>query len=340
MEVYQDITAFRAALDHVRAARARRADRRAGAGASPSVGLVPTMGALHDGHVSLLARARDECPHVAATIFVNPLQFGDPLDLHSYPRTLASDLEQCEAAGVASVFAPSIETMYPDWPEPPATTVSVGRLGDDWEGKSRPGHFDGVATVVAKLFAIAGPCRAYFGEKDFQQLSIVRRMVTDLSLPVEVVGCPTVRDSDGLALSSRNVRLTHEQRAAAVVLPRALDAGAALIAAGEERPARVGSAMAAVIDTEPLAVLDYAALVDSVTLEVPERIALPTRRRDPARSGSGSYRLLVAARFGEVRLIDNAAVARGTEPTTGLAPLIDGSVSSESAWLAGAPSGR
>src|SRR5277367_655595 len=194
-------------------------------GAGHSVGLVPTMGALHAGHVSLMARARAECGTVAVSIFVNPLQFGDPEDIAHYPRTLEWDLAVCAEAGVDVVFVPSVREMYPDWPAPVATTVSVRGVSDGWEGASRPGHFDGVATVVAKLFSIAGPCRAYFGLKDFQQLAVIRRLVADLSLAAEVRGCPTVRAADGLALSSRNAYLSDAERGAAPDLYAALQAG-------------------------------------------------------------------------------------------------------------------
>jgi pantoate--beta-alanine ligase len=186
--------------------------------------------------------------------------------------------------------------MYPSWPEPPATTISVRGVSDGWEGASRPGHFDGVATVVAKLFAMAGPCRAYFGEKDFQQLAIVRRMAADLSFPVTVVGCRTVREPGGLALSSRNARLGAAERTAATALWRALTAGQAALAAGERRPAAIASAMARVVDEEPLVTLDYAAAVDAADLEVPASIEAHV-----------PLRLLVAGRVGPVRLIDNCA---------------------------------
>jgi pantoate--beta-alanine ligase len=261
-----------------------------------TVGLVPTMGALHAGHVSLLARARAECEVVAVSIFVNPLQFGDPDDIANYPRTLERDLSACAGAGADLVFVPTVAEMYPTWPEAPATTVSLVGVSDAWEGAARPGHFDGVATVVAKLFAIAGPCRAYFGLKDFQQLAVVRRMALDLSLPVEVVGCPIVREADGLALSSRNVRLAPAERAAATVLSRALAAGRAAAEAGERSTAALHSVMAGLIATEPLVELDYAAAVDATSLVEPETLADPHRAR-----------LLVAARVGPVRLIDNCA---------------------------------
>ncbi|HEY6430000.1 MAG TPA: pantoate--beta-alanine ligase, partial [Acidimicrobiales bacterium] len=197
-EVVETASRCRAVLDAARAT-------------GRTVGLVPTMGALHAGHVSLLARARAECDVVAVSIFVNPLQFGDPDDIAHYPRTLERDLAVCAEAGVDVVFVPAVTEMYPSWPATPATAVTVRGVSDRWEGAARPGHFDGVATVVAKLFCIAEPCRAYFGEKDFQQLAVVRRMVAELALPVELVGCPTVREADGLALSSRNVRLSPEE---------------------------------------------------------------------------------------------------------------------------------
>src|SRR5205823_4014841 len=184
-----------------------------------TVGLVPTMGYLHDGHAALIGRARAECDVVVVTDFVNPLQFGEPADLEAYPRDLDHDATVAAAAGADFLFAPSVEEMYPG---PVRTTVHVAGVSDSLEGASRPGHFDGVATVVAKLFAITGPCRAYFGEKDFQQLAVVRRLVADLSMPIDVVGCDTVREPDGLAMSSRNVRLAPEQRRAATVLHRAL----------------------------------------------------------------------------------------------------------------------
>ena len=273
------INGFRAALD---------AERLAGR----SVGLVPTMGALHAGHVSLVERAAAECDVVAITIFVNPLQFGAGEDFTRYPRTLEADVEKATAAGAAYAFAPSVEEMYPG---DVATSVRVSSLSEGLEGGSRPGHFDGVATVVAKLFNIAGSCRAYFGEKDWQQLAVVRRMAADLSVPVEVIGCETVRESDGLAMSSRNAYLSSEERAAAPVLHRALCAGRDLIEAGERRAATVNAAMAALIDAEALATLDYAEAVEAASLA----------RLDPL---AGDVRLLVAARLGKARLIDNMGV--------------------------------
>ena len=283
MDVMESAGGCRDALD-----RARAAGR--------TVGLVPTMGALHDGHVSLIARARAECDVVAVSIFVNPLQFGDPEDMARYPRTLERDLLVCAEAGADVVFVPAVTEMYPSWPTPPATTVSVRGVSDRWEGASRPGHFDGVATVVSKLFAIAGPCRAYFGLKDFQQLAVVRRMVFDLCLPIEVVGCPIVREADGLALSSRNVRLSGAEREAATVLSRALAAGRAAVAAGARSGAVVARAMRAAAADEPRVQLDYAVAVDAVSLE-----------EVGAMEDHSAVRLLIAAQVGPVRLIDNSA---------------------------------
>ncbi len=295
MQVHETIAGFADQLD-----RARATGR--------TVGLVPTMGALHDGHRSLIERAAAECDVVAVTIFVNPLQFGDPADIEHYPRPLSADLARCEAAGVGAVLAPSVTEMYPAWPAPQATTVSVGALTGPWEGAARPGHFDGVATVVSKLLAIAGRCRAYFGEKDFQQLAVVRTLVADLSLPVTVVGCPTVREADGLALSSRNVRLSAAERSAAVVLSRALAAGRSAVAAGQRDPGSVAALMARVVGAQPTVELDYAAAVDARTLEVPARL-----------DGSVPVRLLVAARVGPVRLIDNCEAVPPAVPGAGRA---------------------
>ena len=280
IEVFEAIADVRSHLE-----QARREGKR--------VGLVPTMGALHDGHASLIRRAAESCDVVCTTIFVNPLQFGEAADLDSYPRTLATDILLADENGATVVFAPTVAEMYGDGT---STTVSVtGPLSEALEGASRPGHFDGVATVVTKLFAIAGPCRAYFGEKDFQQLAIVRRMTADLSLPVQVIGCPTVRDDDGLALSSRNVHLTNEERRAAPSLHRALAVGADCIRNGETDPDVVLAAMTAVTAAEPLVELDYAAVVDASSFATPNPLC-------------GELRLLVAARLGKTRLIDNLGV--------------------------------
>ncbi|CAN5610990.1 pantoate--beta-alanine ligase [soil metagenome] len=256
------------------------------------VGVVPTMGALHDGHLSLVRRAAAECDLAVATLFVNPLQFGAGEDLAAYPRDLDRDTALAASAGADLWFTPTVAEMYP---EPVRTTVAVVGLSSGLEGVSRPTHFAGVATVVAKLFAIAGRCRAYFGEKDYQQLVVVRRMAADLSFPVEVVGCPTVRDHDGLALSSRNAYLDAAERGAAPVLHRALRSGAAAVVAGERDPAAVSDLMGAIIAAEPLAEPDYSEVRHAGTLE-------------PVDPLSGELRLLVAARFGMTRLLDNLAV--------------------------------
>jgi pantoate--beta-alanine ligase len=248
------------------------------------------MGALHDGHASLVRRARDERDLLVVSVFVNPLQFGDHKDLAAYELDEERDLETLRGLGADVVFVPSVEEMYPAGE--PETTVDPGPLGERLEGASRPGHFRGVATVVAKLFHAVGPCTAYFGQKDAQQLEVVRRMVRDLSFPVEVVACPTVREADGLAMSSRNARLTPEQREAAGCLFLALSEAAELARAGERDAARLVAAMAREIGATQAARLDYAAVVDESTFEEVREIARPARA-------------LVAARFGEVRLIDN-----------------------------------
>lgn len=272
-----------------RAELSRRLERARREGAS--VGLVPTMGALHAGHGALFAAARRRCDVVAASVFVNPLQFGPGEDYESYPRDLEHDLAFAEANGVDVVFAPSVEEMYPDGGLA-AVRVDPGPLGRVLEGASRPGHFVGVATVLAKLFALAGACRAFFGEKDYQQLLIVRRLVEGLSFPVEVVGCPVVRETDGLALSSRNARLAPELRAAAPVLYRALRAGRDVVEAGERDPVAVERVMAETLAKEPSVEPDYGVVRAAADLE-------------PVAPLQGELRLLVAARLGPVRLIDN-----------------------------------
>jgi pantoate--beta-alanine ligase len=259
------------------------------------VGLVPTMGALHAGHRSLVARAATECDVVAVTVFVNPLQFNVAEDLANYPRDLEGDVLQAAAAGATIVFAPPVEEMYPGFPAPVATSVHVDAVGDGLEGASRPGHFDGVATVVAKLCSLAGRSRVYFGEKDFQQLAVVRRMVTDLSLPVDIVACPTVREESGLALSSRNARLSDDGRRAALALHRALTAGLGALDAGERDPGRVSAFMRDLLESTAGVDPDYAVAVDAATLGTPSRL-------------SGEIRLLVAAVVGPVRLIDNVGL--------------------------------
>ena len=257
-----------------------------------SVGLVPTMGYLHEGHQSLVTRSAAENDLTVVSIFVNPLQFAEGEDYGTYPRDLDRDKKMCAAAGAGLVFAPSADEMYP---QTPITSVTVKGLNAVLEGRFRPTHFDGVTTVVAKLFAMLGPGRAYFGEKDYQQLAIIRRMTADLSLPVEVVGCPTFREPDGLAMSSRNVYLTAEERPAATVLWRSLQAGRDAVVGGSRDPDQVEAVMAAVLAAEPKVSPDYAAVVDAATLDRPDVL-------------TGELRLLVAAHVGRARLIDNLGV--------------------------------
>lgn len=261
------------------------------------VGVVPTMGYLHSGHRSLMDRARNDNEIVVATIFVNPLQFGANEDFSVYPRDLARDSALAEDAGVDVLFVPGVEEMYPDGVV--MTSVDVPELGSVLEGRFRPTHFRGVATVVAKLFNLVGTATAYFGEKDFQQLAIIRQLAKDLSFPVSIVGCPTVRDHDGLALSSRNQYLSAAQRAQASGLFRALSAGADQCAEGEPDPRAIEATMVAVMDEVDHDGIDYLAIVDSQTLGDLDVIADPSK-----------VRLLSAVRFGATRLIDNMGVAQ------------------------------
>ena len=269
--------------------------RAARSGGPDPLGLVPTMGALHEGHLSLVRRARAACATVAMSIFVNPTQFGPAEDLSRYPRPLARDLELAAAAGVDLVFHPAVDEMYPpDF----ATAVVPGPGGpaQRWDGEHRPGHFQGVTTVVARLLGIVSPQVAYFGEKDWQQLQVVRRMVADLAIPVEIAGCPIVREPDGLALSSRNVYLSPEQRQYATALSRALRAGQARYAAGERDAETLRRAIEAVLLDTPGVRPDYVAVVEPQSLEPLTRLGGATPRA----------RALIAARLGHVRLIDNA----------------------------------
>lgn len=279
MRVCSTIAETRAHLDVMRAHGKR-------------IGFVPTMGYLHEGHASLMRAARAENHIVAVSIFVNPLQFGANEDLEGYPRDFERDSALCEAEGVDVIFHPSVEEMYGD---KPSVTVAVGDIGSKLCGRTRPGHFDGVATVVAKLWNIIGPSRSYFGEKDAQQLVVLRRLARALDFPVEVVGCPIVREQDGLALSSRNVYLSDEERGAALVLSAALTEAAVAIGRGETAARRIAEAMAARISSEPLARLDYASVVDPETLDDLEQI-------------DGDALLAVAAWVGKARLIDNQTV--------------------------------
>jgi pantoate--beta-alanine ligase len=263
--------------------------RAAGGG---GVGLVPTMGALHAGHLSLVERARRDNPRVAASVFVNPTQFGPSEDLARYPRDLERDRALLAEARCDAIFAPEAAEMYP----PGATTfVDVGPVATPLEGERRPGHFRGVATVVLKLFGILQPTRAYFGEKDAQQLAVIRRMARDLDLPVEIVGCPTVREPDGLALSSRNSYLTPQERLAAPVLYRALTAARELYGRGERRGDALRQAMRATLATESLARADYVSVADPDSFRELE-------------IADGPVLLALAVFVGRTRLIDNLRV--------------------------------
>jgi pantoate--beta-alanine ligase len=262
------------------------ADARA---AGRGVALVPTMGGFHAGHRSLMRAARADADLVVVSLFVNPTQFGPGEDLEAYPRDLETDTAVAAAEGVDVLFVPTVAAMYPNGAR---TTVHVDGLTARLCGRSRPSHFDGVATVVAKLFSIVGPCRAYFGRKDAQQLAVVRRLVADLNLAVTVIGCPLVRDADGLALSSRNAYLDDNERRAATVLHRALRAAADAAEDGVRDAAAIRDAAAATIAAEPGVRLDYAELVDAETIE-------------PAPRVEGELVLAVAAYVGTTHLIDN-----------------------------------
>jgi pantoate--beta-alanine ligase len=263
--------------------------RRMRASLAGSFGLVPTMGALHEGHLALVRRAREECAHVGVSIFVNPAQFGPNDDLSRYPRDLERDLSLLAPLGVDLVWTPDPATLYPpDY----QTWISVGEIAQPLEGIRRPGHFRGVATVVAKLFNVFTPTRAYFGQKDAQQVAVIRRMVADLNFPIEIIVCPTVREPDGLALSSRNAYLSAEERRAAPVLFRALAAARAIFAAGERDGAALRAAMNAMLAAEPRAQADYVSAADPASLRELDRI-------------EGSVLLSLAVRIGNTRLIDN-----------------------------------
>ena len=281
---------IRAADELARTTESWRAD-------GSEVGLVPTMGSLHEGHVSLIRRARDETARVVVTIFVNPAQFAPGEDLAIYPRDEERDLEVCTRLGVDVVWAPSEAEVYPPGmalPEP-----DPGPIGETFEGAARPGHLRGVLKVVHRLFDVTGPCRAYFGEKDAQQLFLVRRLVEQMGLPATIVPCPTVRELDGLACSSRNARLGPEERDQAGCLFLALSEAAARARAGETDAAILVAAMAREIGATPLARLDYAAVVDDATFEPITHVDVPARA-------------IVAARFPSARLIDNLRLPEAT----------------------------
>lgn len=253
------------------------------------LGLVPTMGYLHEGHVSLARRARQECASVAVSIFVNPTQFGPNEDLAKYPRDLERDLRLLEQAEVDLVWTPTPEMMYPPGYQ---TWVAVENVSQPLEGAQRPGHFRGVTTVVSKLFNAVQPQKAYFGQKDAQQAAVIRRMTRDLDFPVEIVVCPIVREPDGLAMSSRNVYLTPEQRRAAPVLHRALLAAEAAYGKGERSAVKLRQAMSDVLAAEPLAQVQYVSCADHETLQELEQV-------------TGKSLLSMAVYFGKTRLIDN-----------------------------------
>lgn len=254
-----------------------------------SVGLVPTMGYLHPGHMSLIERARKENDMVVVSIFVNPIQFGPNEDLDKYPRDMAHDREVCEKAGAELIFAPEPSEMYPS---ENLVFVDIKELGNGLCGAKRPGHFRGVCTVVSKLFNIVLPDRAYFGEKDAQQLAIIRRMVKDLNFGTEIVSCPIVREPDGLAMSSRNLYLSPEERKAALSLSRSLSAAKELMRKGEKDAVKIREAIVAGISAEPLVKIDYAEIVDSADLSPVEKIEKPVLAA-------------AAVYFGKTRLIDN-----------------------------------
>ncbi len=274
-------------IDSVAALRQHLGEQRM---AGKRIGLVPTMGFLHDGHLSLVHAARLECDVVVMSIFVNPKQFGPNEDFESYPRDVERDLRLARDSGVDVVFTPDVSEVYPDGFQ---SEVRVRGLTEPLCGASRPGHFDGVTTVVAKLFNMVGPDRAYFGQKDYQQAAVIQRMVTDLNMPLTIVVCPIVRESDGLAMSSRNAYLSPEERRAALVLSRALRTAESLIADGARQAVPLEAVLREVIAAEPLARLDYVAVCDPQTLapleELPETVLVA-----------------LAVHIGRTRLIDNA----------------------------------
>lgn len=276
MEVVKEIDSVREIVG-----RARAAGR--------LVGLVPTMGFFHDGHLELMRRARAECDVVVVTLFVNPTQFGPAEDYDAYPRDFERDSALAEAVGVDYLFSPGVEQMYPEWFQ---TSVSVAEVSKVMCGAGRPGHFDGVATVVAKLFNIIPAHKAYFGQKDAQQLLIIKRMAKDLDFPIEIVTVPTVREEDGLAMSSRNCYLSPKERIAATALYRSLEAAASLIEAGEKSAGVVREEMEKVIFTEPIVNLEYIAICDNIHFK-------------PLSELSGEVLVALAARVGKARLIDN-----------------------------------
>ena len=270
---------------------------RARAALDGKLALVPTMGALHAGHMELIAEAKRHSNNVAATIFVNPTQFGANEDFGRYPRREAEDARMLEEAGCGLLWLPALEDIYP---QGFSTRIHVSGVSDRWEGEARPGHFDGVATVVAKLLLTVSPDAALFGEKDFQQLAVIRRMVRDLNVPVEILGVPTIRDEDGLALSSRNAYLLEDERRRAVALPRALEYCRVAILEGTPVPLALDTARKTLVEAG-FSRIDYFALVDAQTL-------------DPLGEPASEMRLIAAAVIGTTRLIDNLAIQNVVEP--------------------------
>ena len=269
-----------------------------------SVGFVPTMGYLHAGHMELVSRARAQNDMLVASIFVNPLQFGPSEDLGKYPRDLERDAEMLKQAGVNMLFAPAVSDMYP---EPMLTSVDVHPIGDQLEGAVRPGHFAGVATVICKLFNIVQPHRAYFGEKDYQQVVVIKRMTADLALPVEIVAVPTVRDKDSLALSSRNVYLGAAERRAAVIIPRTLDEAERLVTDGISDPGELEDRLKAFLANEPLANPEIVAVRDASTLQPVSAI------KDPVV-------IALFVRIGTTRLLDNRVIGNRAMSSLGVVP--------------------
>ncbi len=299
MQTITGIAELRAALND-----ARRASR--------TIGLVPTMGAFHEGHLSLMRRAKAENDLAVVTLFVNPTQFNDSDDFDRYPRDPARDAQLAEAEGVDFLFTPTPDAMYPNGFD---TVVVVRALSERLEGASRPGHFAGVSTVVAKLLNLAGSDRAYFGEKDWQQLQIVKALARDLDIPTEIIGLPTLREPDGLALSSRNVRLAPDQRRAALALSSALDNAQSIADTGVQDASQIAAGMRRTIEAQPLARIDYAVVVHPETLQ------------EVATIENGAV-ALVAAAFGPVRLIDNRLL-RASAPPDKKAPALEVPVYSE-----------
>jgi pantoate--beta-alanine ligase len=294
MEIFRTVAELRR---WSRLLRCTAAENAAGQSKRELIGLVPTMGALHEGHASLIRAARSRCAHVAVSIFVNPTQFAPNEDYSRYPRSFDADCAMAQAEGADVIFAPSVEEMYPGGPSSPDVTfVEVAGLGNRLDGASRPGHFRGVATVVAKLFIAAEPDLAFFGQKDAAQVSLLRRMIADLRLGVELVVCPIVREPDGLALSSRNAYLSADERRQALTLSRAVRWVEAMAAQGERNSAVLIDAARHIFAAEPQIRIDYIALVDWATLE-------------PVETAAPGTLFAVAAWVGTTRLIDNTILS-------------------------------